>query len=99
MQLALFLQQNTLDPEQAQKIALAMMAVMPIFYVVIMAIVIIPFWFICKKSGFSPWLSLLNLIPLGGLILLYVLAFAEWRMTPSVAPQLGYPYPPTPPQA
>ena len=41
-------------------------------------IVIIPFWFICKKAGFSPWLALLNLIPFGTLILLYVLAFAEW---------------------
>jgi ABC-type transport system involved in cytochrome c biogenesis permease subunit len=100
MHLALFLlQSNTLDPEQAQKIALAMMAVMPIFYVVIMAIIIIPFWFICKKAGFSPWLSLLNLIPLGSLILLYILAFAEWKVAPSVVPQLGYPYPPTPPQA
>ncbi len=24
---------------------------------------VIPFWFICKKAGFSPFLSLLNLIP------------------------------------
>jgi hypothetical protein len=99
MHLALFLQQTTVDPEQAQKIALAMMAVMPIFYVVFMAIIIIPFWFVCKKAGFSPWLSLLNLIPLGTLILLYILAFAEWKVAPSAVPQLGYPYPPTPPQA
>ena len=100
MQLALFLlQNNTLDPAQAQKIALAAMAVMPIFYIVLMAIVIIPFWFICKKAGFSPWLSLLNLIPLGSLILLYILAFAEWKVAPSMVPQLGYPYPPAPPQA
>lgn len=99
MHLALFLQQTTLDPEQAQKIALAMMAVMPIFYVVFMAIIILPFWFICKKAGFSPWLSLLNIIPLGTLILLYILAFAEWKVLPVPVPQLGYPYPPAPPQA
>jgi hypothetical protein len=99
MHLALFLQQTTLDPEQAQKIALAMMAVMPIFWIVFMAILIVPFWFICKKAGFSPWLSLLNLIPLGTLILLYILAFSEWKVMPPVVPQLGYPYPPAPPQA
>ena len=64
------------------------------------AVIIIPFWFICKKAGFSPWLSLLNLVPLGNLILLYVLAFAQWKVVP--APQLGYPppypQPPLPPQ-
>ena len=47
----------------------------------------IPFWFICKKAGFSPWLSLLDIIPLGNLVLLYVLAFAEWKVVP--APQHG----------
>lgn len=48
---------------------------------------LIPFWFICKKAGFSPLLSLLNLVPfgLGTLILVYILAFAEWHVTP--APQ------------
>ena len=47
-----------------------------------MAIVILPFWFICKKAGFSPWLALLNIIPFGNLILIYVLAFAEWKVVP-----------------
>ena len=99
MQLALILQQAQPDPEQVRKIAMAMMAMMPIFYIVIMAVIILPFWFICKKAGFSPWLSLLNIIPFGSLILLYVLAFGEWKVTPSVVPQLGYPYPPTTPRA
>lgn len=53
---------------------------------VIPAIIIgfIPFWFICKKAGFSPLLSLLNFVPfgLGTLILVYVLAFAEWHVKP-----------------
>ena len=49
--------------------------------------VVIPFWFICKKAGFSPWLSLLNIIPLGNLILIYVLAFAEWKVVP--VPQMA----------
>ena len=60
---------------------------MPLIILIVLAIIIVPFWFICKKAGFSPWLSLLNLVPLGGLILIYVLAFAEWKVVP--APQVG----------
>ncbi len=65
-----------------------------------LAIVIMPFWFICKKAGFSPWLSLLNIIPLGNLILIYVLAFSQWKVAPAPwlrwAPQPQPPYPPQP---
>ncbi len=47
----------------------------------------IPCWFICKKAGFSPWLSLLCLVPaMGTLVLLYILAFADWKVTPVVPP-------------
>jgi len=79
------------------KIMMAVIPLMGIFMIVIMAVVIIPCWFICKKAGFSPWLSLINVIPVGNLVLLYVLAFAEWKVVP--APQAGYPspYPPPPP--
>ena len=44
---------------------------------------IVPFWFLCKKAGFSPLLSLLNLVPfcLGTLALAYLLAFAPWKPT------------------
>ena len=53
---------------------------------------VIPFWFICKKAGFTPALSFLNFIPfgLGTLILVYLLAFATWNVIP--APQ-AYPPP------
>lgn len=77
---------------------------MPIFGLVFLigiAIVIIPLWQICKKAGFSPWLCLLILIPFGGLILLYILAFAQWKVAP-IAQQGMYPpaYPPAyPPSA
>lgn len=40
--------------------------------------VILPFWQIFKKAGFSPWLSFLMLIPLANLCALYYLAFARW---------------------
>ena len=82
--LALILQDSSsgLDPATVQRMAVAMMAILPLVILVALAILIIPFWFICKKAGFSPWLSLLNLIPLGNLILLYVLAFAQWKVMP-----------------
>jgi hypothetical protein len=99
LNLAFYLQQN-LNPDQISHIVVAAMAILPLIILICVAIIIIPFWFICKKAGFSPWLSLLNLVPLGNLILLYVLAFAQWKVVP--APQLGYPppypQPPVPPQ-
>ncbi|HKF49123.1 MAG TPA: hypothetical protein VKB38_17320 [Terracidiphilus sp.] len=42
----------------------------------------LPLWFICKKAGFSPWLTLLNCIPFGNTVLLYLLAFADWKRHP-----------------
>lgn len=42
----------------------------------------LPLWFICKKAGFSPWLTLLNCLPLGNTVLLYLIAFADWKRHP-----------------
>jgi hypothetical protein len=42
------------------------------------AICALPYWFICKKAGLSPWLSLLMLIPLGNVVLPFIVAFIEW---------------------
>jgi hypothetical protein len=95
--LAMLLQDNQLNPDAVRHIMVAMMALIPIIMVIAIAVVMIPCWFILKKAGFSPWLSLLCLIPsLGTLVLLYVLAFAEWKVIP--APQAAYPppYPPPP---
>ena len=96
--LALLLQ--NLDPEATRRIVMIFLTLIPIIIVVSIAILIIPFWFILKKAGFSPWLSLLCILPsLGTLVLLYVLAFAEWKVVP--APQMAWtpqpPYPPQPP--
>jgi hypothetical protein len=98
MNLALMLLQSQIDPEQAKHIAMMFLAVLPVIILVGYIIVIVPFWFICKKAGFSPWLSLINVIPLGGIILIYVLAFAEWKVAPVLPPQMCYPYPPAPPR-
>jgi len=84
------------DPTAA---IVALMAIIPIIILVCLLIILIPFWFILKKAGFSPWLTLLNIVPLGTMILLYVLAFAEWKVVPAPTPVWQQPQPPYPPQA
>ena len=77
-----------MDPQQQQAMhaAMAMLAIMPIFILIGVVIVIIPMWFIWKKAGFSPWLSLLTVLPFINLIMLYVLAFTEWKVVPVAQP-------------
>jgi hypothetical protein len=38
-----------------------------------------PFWVIFKKAGFRPILSILMMVPLVNVILLYFVAFSEWK--------------------
>ena len=44
----------------------------------VFVLAVIPFWFICKKAGLSPWLSLITLIPLGSFVLPILLAAIDW---------------------
>ena len=96
MPFALMLLQNQPDPEKVARMMMTILPLIGLFVLIGLAIVIVPFWFICKKAGFSPWLALLNIVPFGNLILIYVLAFADWRVTPTATSQLGYPFPPPP---
>jgi hypothetical protein len=57
-------------------------------------ITIIPYWFIFKKAGFSPWLCVLMFLPLVNLIVLYVVAFSQWKV---VSVPYGYPVQQPPP--
>jgi hypothetical protein len=45
--------------------------------VIVPLVIITPFWRIYKKAGFSPWLSILMVIPLANLIILWYVAFAR----------------------
>lgn len=95
--LALLLQSQP-DPEAVKSMVAVLLAIIPVLIIVSLVIVLVPFWFICKKAGFSPWLTLLNVVPMGSIVLWYVLAFAEWKVVP--APQTGWQppvYPPEPP--
>ncbi len=96
--LALLLQDQP-DMATVQHILAIMIPLIGIIFLVSIAIVMVPCWFILKKAGFSPWLALLCILPsLGTLVLLYVLAFAEWKVVP--APQAAWPpQPPYPPPA
>ena len=42
------------------------------------AVWVVPFWFIFRKTGLPPALSLLMIIPIANFVMLYVLAFGEW---------------------
>jgi hypothetical protein len=69
---------------------------MPVASVIAVAVGVIaivwPAWRICSRAGFPGALGLLIMVPLLNLVLLYVLAFAEWpalrnqksRTTPDV---------------
>jgi len=99
LHLAAAMLQNQPDAATVQKMVMAMFALIPIFILIGIIILMVPCWFICKKAGFSPWLSLLCLIPsFGVLVLLYILAFADWKVMPAPQQQ-GWapPYPPQPP--
>jgi hypothetical protein len=43
-------------------------------------VLIIPFWQIFKKAGFSPWFSVLMAIPVLNIVVLYFFAFTRWRV-------------------
>ncbi len=58
-------------------IVIALLSVL-IFIPLTLVLVILPFWLICKKAGFHGALSLLVLVPIGNVILLFMLAFMDW---------------------
>jgi hypothetical protein len=83
MHFVTLLAQNQPDPVLIRHILMTMMFIVPIVILASIALVMVPCWFILKKAGFSPWLALLCILPsLGTLILLYVIAFAEWKVSP-----------------
>ena len=80
-----------MDPSSPHINPAALFAILIPFFIVVTVVVFVPYWVIFRKAGFSPWLSLLMFIPLGNIIMLYVLAFSEWKVVP--VERLPYPYP------
>ena len=60
------------------------LAIAEILLIILLAIVlgvlfkVVPYWFIFKKAGFHPALSLVMLIPFGDVVMRFFLAFADW---------------------
>lgn len=53
--------------------------VLAILFVPVTVVVLPPFWVIFKKAGFQPILSVLMMVPLVNLVMLYVVAFSQWK--------------------
>jgi uncharacterized YccA/Bax inhibitor family protein len=93
-----------MDTQQSQQLGAAMAGMMGIFlfvWLIFMAFAVFCFWRIFTKAGMAGALSLLLIIPgIGPLIVVCILAFGEWKVTPivtyaSLPPQ--YPPPTYPP--
>ena len=65
------------DPAQIQHLMAVMAPMMLLFGIIGVALYIIPFWFIFKKSGMGAPLSLLMILPIVNIVMLYVLAFSK----------------------
>ncbi len=68
-------------PNQSQSIATALTAYFAIIGIIAIASIIfsvIIYWRIFSKAGFSGALSLLMFVPIANIVMLCILAFAEW---------------------
>jgi ATP-dependent Zn protease len=66
---------------QHSPFALSLANLLPFALVAILAVP--PLWVIFKKAGFQPILAVLVLVPLVNLLVLYVVAFSQWKSRPS----------------
>lgn len=86
---------NSGNPDPSAIFAL-MAPVILMCWVIGAAVIIVPFWQIFKKAGMAPALSFLMVVPLANLVMLYILAFSQWK-TPVPSPYDIAVYPPPPP--
>ncbi|PQO24536.1 hypothetical protein C2I36_02565 [Rhodobacteraceae bacterium WD3A24] len=48
-----------------------------IWFVILAALVVVPFWRLLPRYGIPNWVSLAAVIPLGAIVLLWVMAFKD----------------------
>jgi hypothetical protein len=48
------------------------------FYVVLVAAAMVPSWWILQRIGLSPWWSLFSIVPLGTIVMLWIIAYRRW---------------------
>lgn len=58
----------------------------PMPVVFFMALIVLPFWQLFARAGYSPWWSLVMLVPGLNIAALYVLAFSDWPSQRSTTP-------------
>ncbi len=70
-----------MDPNQSQSFATAITAYFAIIGIIAIASIVfsvIVYWRIFSKAGFSGALSLLMFVPIANIVMICILAFAEW---------------------
>ena len=67
-----------MDLEQAG-VPIAIVLVILFFVAVALALLFWPTIRILKRLGLSPWMSLLLIVPVGNLLLLWIVAYSDWR--------------------
>ena len=50
----------------------------PLWMLVVAALIVLPFWRLFEKAGYSGRLGLLMVVPFVNLLALYFLAFSDW---------------------
>ncbi|MGB5556797.1 MAG: hypothetical protein WBN04_02180 [Paracoccaceae bacterium] len=48
-----------------------------LWFVIFAALLVVPFWRLLPRSGIPSWVALVAIIPLGAIILLWVVAFKD----------------------
>ncbi len=48
-----------------------------LWFLIMGALLVIPFWRLLPRSGIPAWVALLALVPIGALILLWIIAFKD----------------------
>ncbi len=91
------------DPSSAALAAMAALSGVFLLGGLVLTVFMIWIYFvILKKTGMSPWLSLLMLVPLAGFVVLLILAFSEWpieRENRALRTRVGLPPAGAPPGA
>jgi hypothetical protein len=84
--------QPTPDPAAIMAGLAAMCGVFAIIALVSVAVTVVIYFFIFRRTGMNPWLALLMLVPVVNFVMLLVLAFSEWpiqRENAMLRAQLG----------
>jgi uncharacterized membrane protein YhaH (DUF805 family) len=90
-----------MDQDQINHMTGAIMGMMGFFMLfgfAVIAFAVFLYWRILTKAGLAGPLALIVLVPgIGWIIVVCILAFAEWRVIPAPSPYGGLqPYPPPP---